>query len=150
MKRNATPSYKGLLIHAGGHVLVGPDDTRLAGSVGLGYGIWDDLLLIKNVSVSTFFMPEFYTPKHRLVVVTGGFGLDLPGDGLFRVVRFDIGPAFGISREFDDIGTALALGLDSRVIRTRVDDVGVTLRVRYQWFNLDRPLSGPALEIIWQ
>ncbi len=149
-ERQATPSYKGLLVQLGGQMLIGPDDTRHCGTIGLGYGIFDDLLIVKNVSVSATIMPSFWEPRHRLLTLTAGLGFDFPGEGVFRVVRLDIGPAFGLSSEFNDVGTALALGLDSRVLPSPLRDGGITMRLKYQWFNLDRSLNGPALEIIWQ
>jgi len=149
-ERVAAPSYKGLLIQLGGQLLIGPDDTRHCGTVGLGYGIWDDLLLIKNVSISATLMPSFYEPRHRLLVLSGGLGIDLPGEGVLHVLRFDIGPAFGLSSEFHDVGTSLALGLDTRLFRTALGDACITWRLKYQWFNLDQSLNGPALEMIWQ
>jgi hypothetical protein len=149
-ERVAKPSYKGLLISLGGQLLIGPNDTRSSGTVGLGYGLWDDLLLIKNVSVSATYMPSFYEPRHKLLFLSGGLGIDLPGEGIVHLLRFDIGPAFGLTNEFHDVGMALALGLDSRVFRTPLSDAGITWRLKYQWFNLDQSLDGPALEMIWQ
>ena len=130
--------------------MFGPNDTRHCGTIGLGYGFWDDLLLIKNVSVSATLMPSFWEPRYRLLVVSGGFGIDLPGEWPLRYLRFDIGPVSGLTSEFDDFGTALALGLDTKVFRTKFGDAGITWRLRYQWFNLDQSLNGPALEMIWQ
>jgi hypothetical protein len=149
-ERVVAPSSKGLLVHFGGQLFVDTDKTRHCGMVGLGYGIWDDLLLIKDVSISAMLMPSFYEPNHQLLVLSGGLGLDLPGDGVMQRLRFDIGPVFGLSSEFHDVGTALALGLDTRVLRTPFGDAGITWRVKYQWFNLDQSVSGPALEMIWQ
>ena len=95
-------------------------------------------------------MPSFYEPRHRLLILSGGFGVDLPGESAARSLRFDIGPAFGLSHEFNDFGMVLALGLDSRVFRTPVGNAGITWRLKYQWYNFDQSLSGPVLEMIWQ
>jgi hypothetical protein len=149
-RRNAPPSYKGLLIHLGGQMTVGSDDTRLGGSVGIGYGFWDDLLLVKNVSVSASLLPSFHRPDERLVVLAGGGGLDLPGEGIIKVMRLDIGPALLQTEDATYLGSMLALGVDTRVFPLRFTNAGITLRARYQWFNLDQSVSGPAVELVWQ
>jgi len=149
-QRFAPPSYKGLLVQLGSQLTIGSDDTRSGGTVALGYGLWDDLLLVKNVSVSVTFMPSFHEPNHRLLVISGGGGIDLPGEGLLKVLRFDGGPAIGLGEDFNDFGTRLVLGFDTRVFPIKFTNAGITFRVMYQWFNLDQSLSGPALELIWQ
>jgi hypothetical protein len=149
-ERTAPPSYKGLLVMMGGQLTVCEGQSRLGGSLGLGYGIFDDLLLVKNVSVATTFMPSFHEVNHRLLTVTAGLGVDLPGNGWPKALRLEGGGAFGLGKDFDDFGPVFAIGLDSKVIPLGFTYAGISWRLQYQWFSLDRPVSGPALTFILQ
>jgi hypothetical protein len=119
-------------------------------SFGLGYGIWDDLLLIKNVSIAAALQPAFCEPNHHLLTATFGLGIDLPGDGLIGTLRLEGGAAIGLSRDFNDFGPVFALGVDSRVMPLRFTYAGITWRLKYQWFSLDTPVSGPSIEMVLQ
>ena len=145
--RHAPPSFKGLLVQAGAQMTVREGDTRLGSAVGLGYGVWDDLLLIKNVSVSATLFPGFCQTNRYLLAPTLGLGFDLPGDGWVKALHLEGGAAFGLGENFDDFGPAFALGVDSRVMPLRFIYAGVTWRLKYQWFSLDTPVSGPSIEI---
>jgi hypothetical protein len=149
-QRTAPPSYKGMLLTIGAQATVSEGVGRWGGSIGLGYGIFDDLLLVKNVSVAASYMPSFHEADDRLLALTGGLGVDLPGNAWPQTIRLDGGLAIGLGEEFNDIGPVFALGLDSKVIPLGVTYAGVSWRVQYQWFSLDRPLSGPALTLVLQ
>jgi hypothetical protein len=148
--RHAPPSYKGLLLQAGGQIAIRKDYSRGGISLGLGYGIWDDLLLIKNVSVAATLFPGFCETDHNLLTSTVGLGFDLPGDGWVKALHLEGGVAIGVSENFDDLGPVFALGVDSRVMPLRFTYAGITWRLKYQWFSLDTPVSGPSLEMILQ
>jgi len=148
--RHAPPSYRGLLLQAGGQVTIREGHTRGGMSFGLGYGIWDDLLLIKNVSIAATFLPAFCESNHHLLTSTLGLGIDLPGDGLIGTLRLEGGTAIGLSKDFNDFGPVFALGVDSRVMPLRFTYAGITWRLKYQWFSLDTPVSGPSIEMVLQ
>jgi hypothetical protein len=148
--RHAPPSYRGLLLQAGGQITIREGHTRGGMSFGLGYGIWDDLLLIKNVSIAAALQPAFCEPNHHLLTATFGLGIDLPGDGLIGTLRLEGGAAIGLSRDFNDFGPVFALGVDSRVMPLRFTYAGITWRLKYQWFSLDTPVSGPSIEMVLQ
>jgi hypothetical protein len=149
-RRTAPPSYKGLLLSLGGQMTISEGVGRPGGSVGLGYGFFDDLLLVKHVSIAAAFMPSFHEADDRLLALTGGLGVDLPGNGWPQTVRLDGGLAIGLGEEFDDLGPVFALGLDSKVIPLGITYAGVRWRIQYQWFSLDRSVSGPVLTLIFQ
>ena len=149
-RRTAPPSFKGLLLLLGGQMTISEGVGRPGGSVDLGYGFFDDLLLVKNVSVAAAFMPSFHEADDCLLALTGGLGVDLPGNGWPQTIRLDGGLAIGLGEEFNDLGPVFALGLDSKVIPLGVTYAGVSWRVQYQWFSLDPPLSGPAVDLIIQ
>ena len=148
--RHAPPSYKGLLLQAGGQIARREEHTRGGLSLGLGYGIWDDLLLIKNVSVAATLFPGFCETNHHLLTSSFGLGFDLPGDGWVKALHLEGGGAIGLGEDFDDFGPVFALGVDSRVMPLRFTYGGITWRLKYQWFSLDTPVSGPSLEMIVQ
>lgn len=148
--RTAPASYKGLLVQLGGQVTVRRGQGHLGGSIGLGYGLWDDLLLIQNISVAAAFMPSFHEPDHRLLTGSLGLDFDLPGEAWLKALRLEGGVAFGLGHSFNDFGPLFAIGLDSRVMPLGFTYAGATWRLKYQWFSLDTPVSGPALEIILQ
>jgi len=148
--RTAPPSYKGLLIQAGGQLTVRDGKSRLGGSLGLGYGIFDDLMLVKNVSVAATFMPSFHEVNDRLLTATAGLDFDLPGNGWPKALRLEGGCAVGLGENLKDFGPVFALGLDSKVIPLGVTYAGMSWRLEYQWFSLDQPVSGPTLILILQ
>jgi hypothetical protein len=149
-RRTAPPSYKGMLLTVGAQATITEEKGRPGGSVGLGYGFYDDLLLVKNVSIAATYMPSFHEADDRLLTLTGGLGVDLPGNAWPSTIRLDGGLAIGLGEEFNDLGPVFSLGLDSKVIPLGVTYAGVSWRVQYQWFSLDRPLSGPAFNLIFQ
>ena len=149
-ERYAPPSYKGVLVQLGGQLTIGQNDTHTGGSIGLGYGLWDDLLLVKNVSLALTYMPSMHQARHHLLVSSAGLGIDLPGNAFVRVLHLEGGLAVGIGEDFDDVGPVFAIGLDTRVIPLKFTYAGVTLRAKYQWLYLDCPLGGPAMELILQ
>ncbi len=148
--RTAPPSYKGLLVQAGGELTVRDGKSHFGGSIGLGYGIFDDLLLVKNVSVAATFMPSFYEVNDRLLTTTAGLDFDLPGNGWPKALRLEGGCAIGLGENLKDFGPIFALGLDSKVIPIGFTYAGVSWRLQYQWFSLDQPVSGPTLILILQ
>jgi len=147
--RYAPPSYKGTLIHFGGQVTFRGREGRAGGLVGLGYGLWDDLILLRNVSFSATILPSVHEPRRVLLVPSFGGGFPL-GFGRLKALRSEGGLAIGLRSEFDDIGSMLGIGIDSRVWPLRLTNAGITWRLKYQWFYLDRLLKGPSLELILQ
>jgi hypothetical protein len=148
--RHAPPSYRGLLLQAGSEVTIREGHTRGGMSFGLGYGIWDDLLLIKNVSVAATLHPAFCEPDHLLLTTNLGLGFDLPGDTWAKALHLEGGLGVGVGEDFNDFGPVFALGIDSRVMPLRFTYAGITWRLKYQWFSLDTPVSGPSVEMILQ
>jgi len=149
-KRTAPPSYKGLLVQAGGQLTVRDGYSHTAVSLGLGYGFWDDLLLIKNVSAALTWLPSFHQTERHLLMASFGLGVDLPGDQWPKAFRLEAGAAVGLGEDFNDFGPVFALGLDSRITPLNFTYAGITWRLKYQWFVLDAPVSGPAFEIVLQ
>jgi hypothetical protein len=84
--------------------------------------------------------------------LTTSFGLafDLPGDGWVKGLHLEGGVGVGLGENFDDYGPVFGLGIDSRVTPLHFTYAGVTWRVKYQWFSLDAPVSGPSVEMILQ
>ncbi|MCX6834858.1 MAG: hypothetical protein NTW07_06950, partial [candidate division Zixibacteria bacterium] len=148
--RHAPPSYRGLLLQAGGQVAFREGHARGGISLGLGYGIWDDLLLIKNVSIAATLHPAFCEPNHHLLTTSLGIGFDLPGDAWVKALHLEGGLGVGLGADFDKFGPVFALGVDSRVMPLRFTYAGITWRLKYQWFSLDSPVSGPSVEMILQ
>ncbi|MEW5796468.1 MAG: hypothetical protein AB1772_08905 [Candidatus Zixiibacteriota bacterium] len=148
--RSAPPSYKGALLQVGGQVTIREGRGHTGGTFGLGYGLWDDLVFIKNVSLCATFMPSFHEPSHRLLAGSFELGFDLPGESWPRALRLESGAAVGLGEDFDDFGALFAVGLDSPVMPLSFTYAGITWRLKYQWFSLDSPVSGPALEMVLQ
>ncbi|UCE24479.1 MAG: hypothetical protein JSU74_00060 [Candidatus Zixiibacteriota bacterium] len=145
--RWAPPSYKGLLLHFGGQVTSGNGERQLGGLLGIGYGIWDDLIVLRNVSFSAAIMPSVYEPERTLLVPNIGGGLAL-GNGRLRALRVEGGFAVGLGSDYDETGGMLSLGIDSRPWPLKVTNAGITLRLKYQWFYFERLLKGPSLEVL--
>lgn len=149
-ERSAPPSFKGLLLQVGSQATFSCDNTESGGSVGLGYGLWDDLVLFKNISVDLTFMPSFHHPNHRLGTITGGLGVVLPVNFWLNYLHIEAGLGVGLGQNFNEVGPVFGVGLDSQVIPFRFTNAGVTVRLMYQSFHLDRLLTGPSLKLIFQ
>jgi hypothetical protein len=149
-ERSAPPSYKGLLLQMGGQLTIREGYSHTTASLGLGYGIWDDLLLIKNVSAAITYLPSFHQADRHLLMASFGLGIDLPGDKWPKAFRLEGGAAVGLGKDFDDFGPVFAVGLDSRITPLNFTYAGITWRLKYQWFVLDMPVSGPVFEIVLQ
>jgi hypothetical protein len=148
--RYAPPSYKGILLHLGGQLTLNGGDSRVASMVGVGYGFWDDLILLKNVSASLSLLPSVHEPERTLLVPTAGFGLAFSPIEYLKALHVEAGLAVGLNSEYDDVGSVFAAGLDSRVLPLGFTNAGITCRLKYQWFGFDPTLHGPSLELILQ
>lgn len=149
-KRYAPPSYKGVLPHVGVQFLSTAGRYQSSGIVGLGYGLWDDLLLIRNVSIDAVVMPSAYAPDDLILAPTAGFGISFSVVRGLQSLRLEGGPAFNLRSKSDHYGAVAALGFDAVVWPLRWTNVGLTWRLKYQWLYLGRTLHGPVLEMILQ
>ncbi len=143
------PSYKGLLLHLGAQLMFADGEDNAGGVIGVGYGLWDDLMVLRNVSFSVYLLPSNAEQERSLLLpsVGGGVPLDLAE---LRAIRLEGGMAIGLRSEYDNIGPTLALGLDSRAWPILDTNLGLSLRAKYQWFYLETTLKGPSLELILQ
>ncbi|MEE8578275.1 MAG: hypothetical protein V3T31_13565 [candidate division Zixibacteria bacterium] len=147
--RSAPPSYKGLLFHMGGQLTRHVGTTRTNGLFGIGYGIWDDLILLRSVSFSLLMAPSLFDPNRLLMMPTFGGGL-ATGPGIVHALRLEAGVAIGLQSSHRETGSMFAVGVDSRVLPFHFTNAGVTCRLKYQWINLDKKIHGPSFELIFQ
>ncbi|UCD64435.1 MAG: hypothetical protein JSW34_03105 [Candidatus Zixiibacteriota bacterium] len=145
--RHAPPSYKGVLLHVGGQLTIQSGKVRSGSLLGIGYGIWDDLILFKNVSASALIMPSVHEPRRLLLVTSlgGGLGMSI---GRLKALRVDGGLAVGLRSDYGEVAPVLSVGVDSRVWPLYFTNAGITVRFKYQWFYFDELLHGPSLELI--
>lgn len=148
--RYAPPSYKGLLTRFGLHLTADGNDSQTGAVLGIGYGLWDDLILFKNLSIDLTYMPSVLEPNRSIVAITAGGGLAFPFVNGIKAMRTDIGLALGTRREYDRDGALVSFGFDSEVHHLKFTNVGITLRVKYQLLFLERTLHGPSLELVFQ
>lgn len=148
--RNFPPSYKGLLIHLGGGTTFKKNGSGFGSLFGLGYGLADDLIVINKVSVSVALMPSLDEAKRLLITPSLGFGLKLPKPlNLWEAYLFEIGYALGLRKPFKEDGVMLAVGLGFPTIPLRFTYAGLTVRLKYQRFSLERTWHGVFLEFIF-
>ncbi|MFH1374146.1 MAG: hypothetical protein ABII79_10150 [bacterium] len=145
--RYALPSYKGALVHLGGQVTSVNGAWRSGALLGLGYGFWDDLIVVKNVSVSAVLQNSAIEWGKLLLVPSVGGGL-ATGSGRIKALRFETGLAIDLSSDGHGIGSMAAIGIDSRVYALRFTNAGISWRLKYQWFNLKGLRHGPCLELL--
>jgi hypothetical protein len=146
-RRLAPPSFKGVLLHIGGQLTHRDRRGLIGGLVGLGYGWWDDLVLVKNVSTDMVVVTDAADHDRTLLVSSLGFGL-AAGDGWLKTVHFESGLAVDLRSDYDGVGLMLAVGLDSRVYSLRFTNAGITVRLKYQRLYLSPTLHGPTLQLI--
>lgn len=149
-KRSMPPSFRGLLIRPGAAVAFSDKKTRVLATIGLDYGFWDDLVLLKNVSLGISVIPS--PPNADGPYIIPGFGAGLPIWSWTRLkaTHVEAGPALGLAESQVDFGAMLGIGLDSHVLNPRLGNLGITFRAGYRWLIIDRPFHGPVLEMIFQ
>ncbi len=150
--RYAPPSYKGLLLGFGSVLLFENNDGhgRTGGMVRLGYGLWDDLMLLKNISLNTTLLPSAYDEGRLLLATSLGLGIPSLMPKYYKALHLEGGAAFGLRSQYNDHGVMLTAGIDSNVLPFGFTNAGLTFRLKYQWFLLGRIIHGPALEVILQ
>ncbi|MCP4566857.1 MAG: hypothetical protein GY841_04660 [FCB group bacterium] len=148
--RYAPPSYKGLLVRSGLQLVSAGNGSHAGGSIGLGYGIWDDLILFQNVSIDAVFMPSLHEAERTVLTITGGGGLTCPLTDRIKAFRFDGGLALGTNSDYGKSGALIALGIDSQVHHLKFTNAGIAFRLKYQWLFLEQTFHGPAMELIFQ
>lgn len=148
--RSAPPSYKGFLLSIGGSFSRMGSKTYGLASGSIGYGLWDDLLLLNNISAGLAIIPVPPDWDGYYAVPNFGFGLPILGWSRLKGVHFCGGMAIGAGQSSGEFGTLLAIGVDSRVFWTSRVNIGVTLRAKYRWLMVDELLHGPSLELILQ
>jgi len=147
--RHFSPSQKGLFFWLGGGAVFKKRGIGFASQVGLGYGLVDNLLLIHRASVELAFIPSFDEGKRKLLVPSLGFGLKLPSPArLWDSYRFEIGYAFGLRSPYKDNGSKIALGIEFPTIPLGFTYAGLTIRLMYQRFSLERTRHGIFLNFL--
>ena len=114
----------------------------------IGYGLWDDLILFKNVSIGVAMASSITESGRLLLVPSVGGGLTIPAINWLKALRLEEGIAIRLESGRDKTGGMFAIGLDSRVFPLRFTNAGITCRLKYQWFYLDRTRHGPCFELI--
>jgi hypothetical protein len=148
--RSAAPSYKGFLLSVEGNFFRPGSKNYGLISAGAGYGLWDNLLLLNNISAGVFVIPVPPGWNGYYVVPNFGFGLPVLGWTRLKGVHFSGGMAIGGGEKSHDLGALLAVGVDSRVYWSARINIGVTFRAKYRWLMVDELLHGPTLEVIIQ
>ncbi|UCD17983.1 MAG: hypothetical protein JSV44_03505, partial [Candidatus Zixiibacteriota bacterium] len=148
--RHVPPSFKGMLLGFGGQMTIADGENNTGGMLAVGYGLWNDLLLVRNVSVGITLYPSLHQPERLMLAQTAGFDFPFSITSWLGAFRAEGGTAIGLRRKYDDIGGMFAIGLNSRVFSLRFTNAGFTWRLKYQCFYLERTIKGLALEVIFQ
>ena len=141
------PSFKGVLFHFGtGFLLENGNDINLLS--GLGYGLFDDWLLINNFSVDFLFMDFFTDPDRQLLTANFGAGIKLPKFlKLFKAARLEGGPAARLNSNLK-LGYRIAAGLELPVWPLRFTYAGVISRLMFQRMDIGTTSNGLYLQVI--
>ncbi|MCH9032195.1 MAG: hypothetical protein IIB00_08060, partial [candidate division Zixibacteria bacterium] len=148
--RFAPPNYKGLLLSVSAWLATRDKHTRHINSASVGYGIYDDLVLLKNVSIELSVTSSWRDDPKTLLALTGGFGVAIPIQKLFKALRFESGIV--MDRNFDptDYGAVFGVGLDTYVYPLKFTNAGITWRIMYKWYRLDSPIRGLNMSAVLQ
>jgi len=147
--REFPPSYRGILLHLGGGTIFDRSGSGLGSMAGLGYGLTDKWLLINKVSFDLKVMPSLDEGSRFLISPIFGFGLNLPAPlKLWKAYRFEIGYAFGLQSPYKENGLNLALGIESPTIQLGFTYAGLTLRLLYRKYYLERTIQGIFFELV--
>jgi hypothetical protein len=147
--RNFPPSYKGLLFHLGGGPAFKKRGSGFGSHIGLGYGLIDNLLVVHKSSIDLELMPSFDEGRRSLLVPSLGFGLKLPSPShLWDAYRFEIGYAIGLRSPYKKDGLKFAFGIEFPTITLGFTYAGLTIRLMYRRFSLERTLHGIFLDFV--
>jgi len=149
-QRLAPPSYKGFLFIAGGQAAFSRSSDRVSGKIGFGYGIWDDLLLFKNLSLGLTLMSGREGMDEYYLLPNASLGLAPLLVDCFKAIHLEIGAGYRRSNDSDELGLMLASGIDSHVYPLGSANIGLTGRLKYEWIKTDPSLHGISLELILQ
>jgi hypothetical protein len=147
--RDFPPSYKGTLFHLGGGTVFDRMGSGFGSMAGLGYGLNDELFLFNKVSFDLKVMPSLDEGRRLLISPQFGFGLILPAPfKLWKAYRFEIGYAFGLQSPYEENGWNFAFGIESPTIPLGFTYSGLTLRLQYRIFYLERRIQGLFFELV--
>lgn len=147
--RDFPPSYKGTLFHLGGGTIFDSHGSGFGSMAGLGYGLTDELFVFNKISLDLKVMPSFDEGRRFLISPTFGFGLNLPAPfKLWKAYRFEIGYAFGLRSPYGENGWNLAFGIESPTIPLGFTYSGLTLRLLYRTYHLERTIQGIFFELV--
>ncbi len=147
--RDFPPSYKGTLFHLGGGTVFDRMGSGFGSMAGIGYGLNDELFLLNKVSFDLRVMPSLDEGRRLLISPHFGFGLILPAPfKLWKAYRFEVGYAFGLQSPYEENGWNLAFGIESPTIPLGFTYSGLTLRLQYRIFYLERRIQGLFLELV--
>lgn len=148
--RNFPPSYKGFLLHLGEGTVFKKNGNGFGSMFGVGYGLADDLFLINKVSVDVALLPSLDEARRLLIATSLGFGLKLPNPlNLWEAYFFEFGYARGLREPFKEGGFMLSAGIGFPTIPLRFTYAGLTIRLKYQRFSLEKTLHSVFLEFIF-
>ncbi len=148
--RNFPPSYKGLLFRLGGGPAFEKRGSGFGSHIGLGYGLIDNLLVVHKSSIDLELMPSLDEGRRLLFVPGLGFGLKLARPfHLWEAYRFEFGYAIGLRSPYKKDGLKFGFGIEFPTIHLGFTYAGLTIRIMYQRFSLERTLHGIFLDFVF-
>jgi hypothetical protein len=117
-------------------------------SFGIGYGLYDDLILLKNVSGDLSVQGVAGEGDPWVVTLSVGGGFTFPVVPLIRALHLEGGPALVGHSSGTKVRGMTALGIDSRVFPLGFTQAGVTVRVKYVTLLGDLKVRGLGFELI--
>ena len=149
-KTSFPPSYKGLVFRLNRGKMQGDAGSGWGNEVGLGYGLFDDLLLLNKVSVEVILSPSLDEATRLLVTPTVGAGIKVPAPfKLWEALHFDLGYSFGMRSPLDEDGFTFGVGIESPTIPLGFTYAGLTIRLMYKKFSLEQTKRGVFLEFVF-
>ncbi|MGA9363120.1 MAG: hypothetical protein WBW16_02010 [Bacteroidota bacterium] len=161
-ERYYPPTYWGLLFRAGGGYFFNSAPSNGAWSAGLGYApplaLIPDVPLPDRLSFDLTYIQLTENNPRQLLSLTGGLsiGLYTHRSGTrkpFRYLeylRLESGYAWGLSSPLKSRGAVVSFGLESGTIPLGFTYAGVSLRLKYQSFLMNRSLNSVSLEFVVQ
>jgi hypothetical protein len=161
-ERYYPPTYWGLLFCVGGGYFFNSAPSSGAWSAGLGYApplaLLPDVPLFDRLSFDLAYVQLTETNPRQLLSLAGGLSLGLYTHRAgtrkrFRYLeylRLEGGYAWGLSSPMKSHGAVLSFGLESGTIPLGFTYAGVSLRLKYQSFLMDRSLNSVSMEFVLQ
>jgi hypothetical protein len=149
--RDKAPSFVGGILTVGGGYVAKGAGQGFGTSVGLGFGVIDELAPLRKLpslhrlSVEVAYQPRVDTKGRSVLSPYLAYQIKVPGLWVFHV---ETGYVFGLREPYKQRGARAAIGVSTRTLPLGFTYLGATIRLKYQAYYLEEIIGGIYLELV--